>query len=159
MSVLLIPDIKVLNDSVLDSVQELQALKDKDKADAKDTIEDTPEVKSYIYQQISEFEPFITPETVVSVISKDPKKLARQYEMDEKEFDIELLKTQFRISISLKEGDAKLVAEGLDKDIFTAIRMAKELLMQKLMSIQDSVVTQQERNMAVYQALQNTMIH
>jgi hypothetical protein len=96
---------------------------------------------------------------VISVISKDPKKLARQYEMEDREFDLEDLKKQYRISISLQEGDAKLFAEGLDKDIFTAVRLAKESLMQKLMSIQDSVVTQQERNMAVYQAMQNTMIH
>jgi hypothetical protein len=122
-------------------------------------MEDRPEVKSYIYQTISEFEPFITSETVISVISKDPKKLARQYEMEDREFDLEDLKKQYRISISLQEGDAKLFAEGLDKDIFTAVRLAKESLMQKLMSIQDSVVTQQERNMAVYQAMQNTMIH
>lgn len=122
-------------------------------------LEDTPEVKSYIYQQISEFEPFITPETVVSVISKDPEKLIPKYEAEDIEFDAENLKTQYRIAISLKEGGAKLAAEGMDKNIFIAIRLAKESLMQKLMQIQDSVVTQQERNMAVYHALQNTMIH
>jgi ribosome-associated translation inhibitor RaiA len=145
MSVLLNPEFKVLNESVPQPIREM--------------IEDTPEVKSYIYQMISEFEPFITPETVVSVISKDPKKLVRQYEAEDIEFDMEDLKSQFRISISLKEGDAKLRAEGLDKNIFVAIRLAKESLMKKLMTIQDSVVTQQERNMAVYQALQNTTIH
>lgn len=150
MSVLLNPEIKVLSEQVLDP----NAPKSN-----REMTEDTPEVKSYIYQMISEFEPFITPETVVSVISKDPKKLARQYEVEDKEFDMNDLKSQFRISISLKEGDAKLDAEGLDKNIFVAIRMAKESLMKKLMTIQDSVVTQQERNMAVYHALQNTLIH
>lgn len=150
MSVLLNPEIKVLSEKVLDP----NAPKSN-----REMTEDTPEVKSYIYQMISEFEPFITPETVVSVISKDPKKLARQYEVEDKEYDMNDLKSQFRISISLKEGDAKLDAEGLDKNIFVAIRMAKESLMKKLMTIQDSVVTQQERNMAVYHALQNTLIH
>jgi ribosome-associated translation inhibitor RaiA len=152
MSVLLNPEIKVLKE--LNENESLDSA-----ASAKEAMEDTPEVKSYIYQQISEFEPFITPETVVSVISKDPRKLIRKYEAEEIEFDLETLMNQYRISISLKEGEAKLVAEGMDQDIFTAIRLAKENLMQKLMKIQDSVVTQQERNMAVYNALQNTMIH
>jgi hypothetical protein len=30
------------------------------------------EIQSYIYQQIAEFEPFITPETLVMVIARDP---------------------------------------------------------------------------------------
>lgn len=122
-------------------------------------IEDSPEVKSYIYQQIMEFEPYVTPQTVVAVVAKNPKKLALQYEADGKEVDLEDLASHFRISISLKEGDAKITAEGVDKDIFTAIRLAKDHLLEKLQAIQDNVVSQQERNMAIHHALQNTMIH
>ncbi|MBK9324173.1 MAG: hypothetical protein IPM97_14705 [Bdellovibrionaceae bacterium] len=121
--------------------------------------EDSPEVKSYIYQQISEFEPYITPDTVVEVISKDPTKLALQYESEGKDFDIDDLRSHFRISISLTEGGAKIIAEGVDKDIFTAIRVAKNSLLQKLQEIQDNVVSQQEHNMAIHQALQNNLIH
>lgn len=122
-------------------------------------LEDSPEVKSYVYQQIAEFEPYVTPQTVVAVMLKDPKKLVLQYEAEGKEVDLEDLKSHYRISISLREGDAKITAEGVDKDIFTAIRMAKELLLQKLVAIQDNVVSQQERNMAIHHAMQNTMIH
>lgn len=121
--------------------------------------EDSPEVKSYIYQQISEFEPYITPETIVEVISKDPTKLALQYESEGKPFDLDDLRSHFRISISLTEGDAKINAEGVDKDIFTAIRVAKNSLLQKLQAIQDNVVSQQEHNLAIHQALQNNLIH
>jgi len=122
-------------------------------------IEDSPEVKSYIYQQILEFEPFVTQETVISVISKDPKRLALQYEAEGKEVDMDDLRSHFRISITLSEGEAKIAAEGVDKDIFAAIRQAKDTLLQKLVAIQDNVVSQQERNMAIHHALQNTMIH
>lgn len=122
-------------------------------------IEDSPEVKSYVYQQIAEFEPFVTPQTVVSVVLKNPKGLALQFEAEGKRIDPEDLKTYFRISITLREADAKINAEGVDKDIFTAIRLAKESLIKKLMAIQDSVVSQQERNMAIHHAMQNTMIH
>lgn len=122
-------------------------------------LEDSPEVKSYVYQQIAEFQPYVTPETVVAVISKDPTKLALQYEAEGKDFTMKDLKSLYRISISLKEGDAKIAAEGVDKDIFVAIRMAKDILMKRLMDIQDSVVTQQERNLEIHQALQNNLIH
>jgi hypothetical protein len=122
-------------------------------------IEDSPEVKSFIYQQISEFEPYVTAQTVITVIAKDPEKLALQYEADGKDVDLEELKSYFRISIRLSEGDAKISAEGVDKDIFTAISSAKNILLKKLADIQDSVVSQQERNMAIHHALQNTMIH
>lgn len=122
-------------------------------------IEDSPEVKSYIYQQIAEFAPYVTPQTVIAVISKDPMKLALQYEAEGRESEIEGLKSQYRISISLKEGDAKIAAEGVDKDIFTAIRIARDILLKKLIAIQDSVVTQQERNMEIHHALQNTLLH
>ncbi len=122
-------------------------------------LEDSPEVKSYVYQQIAEFQPYVTPQTVVAVISKDPTKLALQYEAEGKEFKMEDLKSLYRISISLKEGDSKIAAEGVDKDIFVAIRIAKDLLLKRLLAIQDSVVTQQERDIEIHQVLQNTMIH
>lgn len=122
-------------------------------------LEDSPEVKSYIYQMITEFEPYITPQTVIAVVAKDPTKLALQYEAEGKEFEMEDLKSHYRISISLKEDNAKIAAEGVDKDIYAAIRKAKDALLQKLIEIQDRIVTQQERNMEIHHALQNTMIH
>ncbi|HEY8271495.1 MAG TPA: hypothetical protein VIG33_11455 [Pseudobdellovibrionaceae bacterium] len=122
-------------------------------------LEDSPEVKSYVYQQIAEFQPYVTPQTVVAVILKDPTKLALQYEAEGKKFELNDLKSLYRISITLSEDRAKITAEGVDKDIFVAIRTAKDLLLKKLAAIQDSVVTQQERNLEIHQALQNTMLH
>lgn len=122
-------------------------------------IEESPEVKSYIYQQIMEFEPYVTPQTVVAVIAKNPKKLALQYEAEGRDVDLQDLASHFRISITLKEGDAKITAEGVDKDIFAAIRLAKEHLLEKLQAIHENVESQQERNMAIHHALQNNLIH
>lgn len=122
-------------------------------------LEDSPEVKSYVYQQIAEFHPYVTPQTVVAVILKDPAKLALQYEAEGKNFELSDLKSLYRISISLREGKAKITAEGVDKDIFAAIRKAKDILLKQLMAIQDSVVSQQERNLEIHHALQNTLLH
>lgn len=122
-------------------------------------IEQNPEVKSYIYQQITEFEPFVTPQTIVAVLARDPKKLAIQYETEGKDFDKKTLRQLHRIAIVLKENDASVEAEGVHQDIFQAIKMAKEELLKKLLAIQDSVVSQQDRLMEINHFLQHPVLH
>lgn len=122
-------------------------------------IEQNPEVKSFIYQQIVDFEPFVTPQTVVAVVARDPRKLAIQYETEGKEFTREGLKKLYRIAIVLNEGDAKAEAEGVHEDIFEAIKLAKQHLMQKLIAIQDSVVSQQDRIIEINHYLQHPVLH
>ncbi len=122
-------------------------------------IEQNPEVKSFIYQQICEFEPFVTPQTVVAVVARDPKKLALQYETDGKEFTPESLKKLYRIAIVLNEGGTKVEAEGVHEDIYQAIKSAKEALLQKLIAIQDSVISQQDRLVEINHYLQHPVLH
>ncbi|WP_374075781.1 hypothetical protein [Bdellovibrio bacteriovorus] len=122
-------------------------------------IEQNPEVKSFIYQQISEFEPFVTPQTIVAVVARDPKKLAIQYETDGKEFTREGLKKLYRIAIVLNESGATVEAEGVHEDIFEAIKAAKDNLLRKLVEIQDSVVSQQDRIIEINHYLQHPVLH
>jgi hypothetical protein len=122
-------------------------------------LEKNPEVKSFIYQQISEFDQFVTPETVVTVVSRDPKKLALQYETEGKEFTKQQLSKLYRIAILLTEGKTKLEAEGINENIFEAVRMAKDSLMQKMLLIQDSVVSHQDRLIEINHYLQNRGLH
>ncbi len=122
-------------------------------------IEQNPEVKSHVYQQIMEFEPFITSETIISVIAKNPLKLALQYETEGKEFDKKALSKMYRIAISLKEDDTRLDAEAVHEDIFEAIRLAKEALLVKLIEIQDSMVSTQDRQIEINHFLQNPVLH
>lgn len=122
-------------------------------------IEDSPEVKAYIYQQISEFEPFVTPETVVAVISRDPRKLAIQLETEGKDIDPSKLRKMHRMAIVLREGETHIQAEGLSEDIFEAIRIAKDKLLKRLAEIQDTVISQQDRQEQINFALQNPQLH
>lgn len=122
-------------------------------------IENNLEVKSYVYQQIMEFEPFITPETIVAVIARDPRKLALQYETEGKDFDPKEMSKLFRIAITLKEEDTRLEAEALHEDIFEAIRLAKEALLKKLITIQESIVSPGDRLMEINHFLQNPVLH
>lgn len=122
-------------------------------------LEQNSEVKSYIYQQIMEFEPFVTAETIVAVVAKDPRKLALQFEAEGKTDLIEKLPDMYRIAIVLKEGDTKIQDEGLAEDIFEAIKLAKEKLLVRLQAIQDTVVSKSERLEQINNALQNPQVH
>ncbi len=122
-------------------------------------LEDDFDVKAYVNQQLAEFEAYVTEETVVTVISRDPKKLALQLETDGKDLGSKKLRDMFRIAIILQEDDSKLEAEGFHEDIYEAIRMAKENLMKKLAEIHDSVVSQSDRIEQINLALSNPQLH
>ena len=122
-----------------------------------------PEVKSFIYQAILEFEHFCGPGTVVNVTTKDPLELLSQNDEDSEHltraFDIaelpskKKLKGMYRIAISLVEGDSKIESEGLHENIYEAVRMAKDHLLQTLTRIQDDVISSQDRTMQIRQAM------
>ena len=122
-------------------------------------LEKNLEVKSYIYQQIMEFEPYVTSDTVVAVIARDPKKLMLQLESEGKTDLIEKLPKMYRIAIILKEGDTKIQDEGLSEDIFEAIRIAKDKLLIRLQDIQDTIMSKSERLQQIQNALQNPQVH
>jgi hypothetical protein len=42
-------------------------------------LDESPEIRSFIYQQIVDFENFVTPETKVAVMAKDPLKLEKNF--------------------------------------------------------------------------------
>ena len=112
-------------------------------------IETDPEVKSFIYQQINEFAPYVTPETLVLVLARDP--LAQQ--------EVEVSADNYRIAIVLKEDDASIEAEAYSPNIFDAIRLAKESMLSRLTEIQNKVENSQERLNAIKDAGNNSQVH
>ena len=122
-------------------------------------LEEDFDVKAYVNQQLAEFESYITEQTVVSVICRDPNKLALQLETDGKDLGSKKLRDMFRIAIILQEEDSKLEAEGFHEDIYEAIRLAKVNLMKKLAEIHDSVVSQSDRIEQINLALLNHQLH
>ncbi|MCX7978643.1 MAG: HPF/RaiA family ribosome-associated protein [Bdellovibrionaceae bacterium] len=127
--------------------------------DALKLIETDPEVKSYIYQQLTEFEPFVSPHTVVAVVAKDPLRLAAQLESEGEPVDREALQKMYRIAIILREGPTRIQQEALAEDIYTAIRLAKEKLIKQLSAIQNEIMSHQERVEQINSALENIQIH
>lgn len=137
-----------------------------------DLLESDPEIKSYIYQQILDFNPFVTPETLVMVVARDPSTLyanEARPDSDEDVFEIESQlsneeeaiagKFKYRIAIILKDGESAIEAEAFNNDIFEAIRLAKENLVARLIEIQEEMEKPADRIKAILEATDNTQIH
>lgn len=123
-------------------------------------IETDLEVKSFVYQQINEFSPYVTPETNVIVLARDPEDAyADENHIISTDLDSIDDHYAYRIAIVLKEADATLEAEGFGRDIFDAINAAKEAMLQRLSEIQDEVESPQDRLNAIQQATENTQVH
>lgn len=127
------------------------------------------EVTSYIYQAIVEFEPFTTPDTLVSVVAKDPLELIQGAQGEEDQVsDVaieaesiqpKVLRKMYRIAITLSEGDTHITEEALHKDIFEAIRLAKEKILKTMSEIQDEVISNQDRHAQIRQAMASGQVH
>jgi ribosome-associated translation inhibitor RaiA len=130
-----------------------------------DLLETDPEVKSFIYQQIIDFNPFVTPDTLVMVIARDPGASYTNSVDEEDEFYdddetlAELKKYKYRIAVILKEGENSIEAEAFHDDIFEAIRLAKNQLIDRLLEIQEEVESPQDRINAIKDASENKQIH
>lgn len=151
-----------------------------------DLIENDPEIKSYIYQQIQEFNTFVTPETLVMVIARDPlgryegvsepemisSDMEKDHQsiasfedtdeddyIDDEEITDEMRKSRYRIAVVLKDGEHAIEAETFHNDIFEAIRLSKEALIQKLIEIQEEIESPKERMIAIQMASENKPIH
>jgi ribosome-associated translation inhibitor RaiA len=122
-------------------------------------LDENPEIRSFIYQQIVDFEHYVTPQTMVSVMVRDPLKLKSQLEAEGKTVSKKKLSQMYRIAIVLKEDDTKIQEEALHEDIFEAIKLAKSKLIKRLDAIQDQIMSYQERVEQINQALSNPNVH
>ena len=123
-------------------------------------IETNPDVKSYIYQQINEFSPYVTEETNVVVLARDPEEAyADESHVISEDTDSKDEHYEYRIAIVLKEHDATLEAEGFGRDIYDAIKAASEAMVQRLSELQEEVESPQDRLNAIQQACENQQIH
>jgi ribosome-associated translation inhibitor RaiA len=93
-----------------------------------------PDVQAYIYQAISEFQEFATPDTIISVKAKDHP-------------------TVHRISISLKEDGVEVEQEATHENIYEAIRLSKQKLIDTLAEMQNSAISSVDRNQEIQGAL------
>jgi hypothetical protein len=120
----------------------------------------TAEVRSFIYQQLAEFEPFLTSATTISVLAKNPLDLQIDLESEGKLYEPEKLKKMNRIAIVMNEEGGQIGAEALHENIYDAVVLAKERVLKRLREIHDSVVSNQDRIVQIDQAKnQSHLLH
>lgn len=128
-----------------------------------DLIETSPEIKSFIYQQILDFDPFVTSETVILVLARDPHRIESESEgfglTDDEKIEAEQKRNLHRIAIILKEDDGSIEAEAFHENIYEAIKLAKEKLVAELVEIQNEIENPTERLKAIQQAGNASQIH
>lgn len=120
-------------------------------------IETDPEVKSFIYQELAELNPYVSPQTVIMVIARDPKE---PLEIDDDNYELaQAEKYAHRIAIVLEEDGASIEAESFNNDIFDAIRTAKSILISRLAELQEEAETPNERAELINSYSSNGQLH
>ena len=122
-------------------------------------LESDTELKSFIYQQINDLTEFLTPETSVLVLARDPMEAYNDETHIISEDESKEKPYLYRIAIILKENDSTIEAEGFGDDIYDAIKFAKEALFSRLAEIRDEVESPQDRINAINQAANNVQVH
>lgn len=120
-------------------------------------MEKDAEIQSFIYQQIADFSPYVTPETVVMVVSRNPKD--ENPEIDEDKMP-DFKKFKHRIAIVLQEEDVSIEAEAYHNDLFEAIKQAKNSLINRLIEIQSEMENAEEnRNNLINEYSGSSSLH
>lgn len=123
-----------------------------------DALDTDPEVKSFIHQQILEFNQFVTPDTMVIVLERDPSLTYIDDDDDDEEVPMDEL-YKHRIAIVLKDGESSIEAEAFSNDVFEAIKAAKDSLIVRLIEIQGEMENPQDRLTAIKEARENKQVH
>jgi len=109
-----------------------------------EAFETEPELKAHIFQLVAEIEPYLLPGSHVAVfINSKPSNEGEQ----------------FSITLSLTSDGARIEAKGFSENVFDAATEAKNALMRKFDSIQDSVVNPQERENEIKSIVKNKGSH
>lgn len=122
-------------------------------------LAENPEVKSFIHQMTLDFLPYVTPSTVISVVAMDATLLQKKLRKSGKFVSKEKLAEYHRIQLSLIDEGARISSEGLDKNIYVAMKKAKEKMLSHLAQIQNSVMSEKERVAQLRLAQQTRRTH
>lgn len=118
-----------------------------------------PELRAFIYQQIQEFRPYISLNTVIEIVEKDIKGLLKNLELEGVDVDPNEFEGKTRVMIKLTENQSNIEVEGLGEDVFSAIGEAKLKMIKVLQEIQNEVVSQNERLQEINRALSSVVFH
>ena len=96
-------------------------------------LENHPEIRAYIYQQLNDLAPFMLPETQTGIMIHKVK--------EEKTSE----QPGYVVKVFLQTGESQIAAHGEQDDLYEAIADAKTKLLSQMLEIQDEVVSAGDR--------------
>jgi ribosome-associated translation inhibitor RaiA len=95
------------------------------------------EFKAHVYQQLVDLQPFLSPESQVTVVVK--------VAADEKDSRTGL-DEDYQLTLVANLGDHRLETEGRNADLYEALGIAKRKMLQQLDDVYGSVIDANERS-------------
>ncbi len=107
-----------------------------------------PELKAHIYQQLTEFEPYLLPGSHVTVSINNKQSKSKQK------------RKKFTVTFSLAAEGSKITGKGSSDNVFQAAINAKNTLLRKFDNIQDEVISPLERESEINEIVKgNSVLH
>ncbi len=107
-----------------------------------ETFASDPEVKAHIYQQLTEFEPYLLPGSHIAVLIRDRKEATNR-------------KKGVVVTFSLSAEGGQIHGKGAAADVYEAAKIAKDDILKQFDSIQNQLVSAQDREVEINEIMTN----
>lgn len=111
-----------------------------------ETFASDPEVKAHIYQQLTEFEPYLLPGSHIAVLIKDRKESKKA-------------EAQVIVTFSLSAEGGQIHGKGAAADVYEAAKIAKNDILKQFDSIHNQLVSAQDRDVEISEIVSNRGAH
>ncbi len=108
-----------------------------------------PEIRAYIYQQLTDLEGLLPQGSAVSITVEDKSLLPGQTKVASPK----------KVIIYLETSSGNLLAEAKHKDVFKAVKKAKEHLKLQLFTLQSALMRQDERANEIENIIRHPYLH
>ncbi|OQW50432.1 MAG: hypothetical protein A4S09_01165 [Proteobacteria bacterium SG_bin7] len=115
-----------------------------------ETFASDPEVKAHIYQQLTEFEPYLLPGSHIAVLIKDRKAVSSNKTGK---------KAGVVVTFSLSAEGGQIHGKGAAADVYEAAKIAKNDILKQFDSIQNQLVSTQDREVEINEIMTNPTGH
>lgn len=113
--------------------------------------EETLEARAFIYQQLQDIEHLLPDQAQIAVSIQQVWKTNNETRVPEP--------PRYRVKLSFDLENGKVVASGLDEDVYESALEAKEEMTLKLEAIHEHTNSSRERDLEVRNLLQNNWLH
>jgi ribosomal subunit interface protein len=113
-------------------------------------INTTPEVRAFIYQQLTDLEGLLPQGSNVNIVVEDPALLSKAKKP-------KIFKKKVMIQLETEAGN--IVVESEHKDVFKAISLAKETLRGQLTTLESFLGGAEDRDQKIEDILAHKILH